>query len=119
MSISCHDAACLKNKDAEEVMEAVPPQWYEVSTGLPKPTEVNNKKHEWLVKDDIIVQQHIGTIFSQKEALPVKVVMGTTAQSGQLPKDLKYSDNVDPETIKRNVRESLLGTMNLADKALA
>lgn len=115
----CQDAACLRKMNSEDLMDAVPPQWFAVNTGLPETKEVNNKKHEWLVKDDIIIQQHIGTIFSQKEDLPVKVVMGTTAQSGQLPKELSYSSEVDPEKIKQTVRNSLLGNMGQADKAIA
>ena len=99
-------------------MEAVPASWYAASAGLPEPKEASNKKHEWLVKDDIIVQQHIGETFSQKEELPIKIVMGSTAQSGQLPATLNYNSSVDAGKITKIVSESLLGTMGHAEQAL-
>jgi hypothetical protein len=96
-------------------MELVPPSWYSINAGLPDPKTLNSTKHEWLVKDDIIIQQHIGEIFSQKE-LPVKVVMGTTAQSGQLPKSLMYNRTLEAQEIRKIYSESLLATIVQPDQ---
>ncbi|XP_011501941.1 PREDICTED: neurotactin [Ceratosolen solmsi marchali] len=116
--IRCKDASCMKKKNAEDVMELVPSSWHSTNAGLPDLKTVNSTKHEWLVKDDIIIQQHIGEIFSQKE-LPVKVVMGTTAQSGQLVKSLSYDRTVDPQEIRNIYSESLLESIVQADQVFA
>ncbi|XP_014222648.1 neurotactin [Trichogramma pretiosum] len=117
-SIQCKDADCLRSKNAEDIMEAVPPSWYASNTGLPASNQSEISKHEWLVRDGIIVQKHIGEIFSKTNNLP-KVVIGATAQSGELPRSLSYNETATPEQIKRIVQESLIGLRGEADKAFA
>lgn len=104
-NIGCNDAFCLRNKKAEDIMKAVPHEWYGVNDGLP---DNNEKKHNWLVNDHVIIKQHIGEVFRQ-EKLPVKLVMGTTAYSGSLPQIIKPNSNVTKEEVKKLLSQSLLG----------
>ena len=106
-SINCKDVTCLREKTAEEIMEAVPLSWLTPNDGLPQVQEANNRKHEWLVRDGIIVKQHIGEILSAGD-LTVKIVMGTTAQSGRLPQSINYNSSIEPQELKRIVQESAL-----------
>ncbi|XP_012225841.1 neurotactin isoform X2 [Linepithema humile] len=79
-AIQCNDAACLKSKSAEDIMNAVPEIWYKDTADLPK-LEYNKDKHAWLVLDGAILQEHVGQILA-RDKLSVKVVMGTTAHAG-------------------------------------
>ncbi|XP_031783230.1 neurotactin isoform X2 [Nasonia vitripennis] len=119
-NINCNDAACLKSKNADDIMKAVPSSWYTPNdAGLPDVKETDIKKHSWLVKDDIIVQQNPHTIFAQNK-LPVKVMMGTTAQSGHLPSIFSYNKTEDPQQIRKVISDSVIGSnKELVDKALA
>lgn len=85
-NIHCNDAACLKSKSVDEVLSAVPEVWYKGPPSLPRMSEnvggYTDEKHQWLVLDGAILQDHVGAILNTQEKLPVKVVMGTTAQAG-------------------------------------
>ncbi|XP_043468725.1 neurotactin [Leptopilina heterotoma] len=115
----CSDAACLRSKDPEELMNAIPSSWLAGNGELPEPKEAinSNAKHEWLVKDGSIIQEHVGEIWT-KQDLNVKIVIGTTAQSGTPAKYLAPNATLEAEQVNKIVRESLLGTMGLADEAL-
>ncbi|XP_058798694.1 neurotactin [Phymastichus coffea] len=119
----CRDAACLKNLDARELMGMVPPAWFLPNDGLPKISELTSRKHHWLIKDEVVIQHHIGSIFAQNNGdnrLPLpKIVMGTTAQSGQLPDDFNYNATYPNTTVIRAFLDSLLGTAADADRAFA
>ncbi|KAL6257236.1 hypothetical protein P5V15_012163 [Pogonomyrmex californicus] len=117
-SIRCSDAACLKSKSAEDLMDAIPNTWLPSPISLPGMNEGGNyKKHEWLVLDGSILQEHIGRILAQ-ENLTVKVVMGTTAHSGIPQRYLQSNATLNATQVEKNVRESLLGTAGFADEAL-
>ncbi|XP_051155646.1 neurotactin isoform X2 [Leptopilina boulardi] len=115
----CSDAACLRSKDPEELMNAVPSSWLIGNVELPEPKEagITNAKHEWLVKDGSIIQEHVGEIWT-KQDLKVKIVIGTTAQSGTPVKYLSSNSTLEADQVNKIVRESLLGTNGLADEAL-
>lgn len=102
-------------------MESVPPAWYTPNDGLPKTSELSTKKHQWLVKDEVIIQYHIGTTFAENNenqaALP-KIVMGTTAQSGQLPREFNYNATFTNNTVQRALQDSLIGTANDVDRVI-
>lgn len=103
---------CLRNKKAEEIMEAVPNTWYGINDGLPALNEeAKGRNHQWLVKDGAIIQQHIGDILKEeKNPLPFKIMFGTTAQSGSiLPYKYNTSDD-DPKKIDELVKNSLFAT---------
>lgn len=115
----CSDAACLRSKDPEELMNAVPASWMVGNVELPEPKEAasTNAKHEWLVKDGSIIQEHVGEIWT-KQDLKVKIVIGTTAQSGTPLKYLDPNTTLEAQQVEKIVKESLLGTMGLAEDAL-
>ncbi|XP_072762784.1 neurotactin [Anoplolepis gracilipes] len=117
-SIRCSDAACLRSKSAVDLMDAVPEIWYMDNVKLPEPKEVTkDKKHEWLVLDGTILQEHVGHILVQ-DKLSVKVVMGTTAHSGTPSRFSSPNITLDATQVQKYVRESLLGTLSLAEEAL-
>ncbi|XP_020280778.1 neurotactin [Pseudomyrmex gracilis] len=118
-SIRCQDAACLRYKTAEELMDAVPETWYTGSTGLPESRESGHgkKKHEWLVLDGVILQEHVGHILAREE-LSIKIVIGTTAHSGTPSQYLSPNVTLNSTQVEIIVRDSLLGTSGLAEDAL-
>ncbi|XP_018308596.1 neurotactin [Mycetomoellerius zeteki] len=120
-SIRCSDAACLRSKSAEELMDVVPATWYVGTVGLPEMKEDSSiymkRRHEWLVLDGTIVQEHVGEILSQ-DNLMVKVVMGTTAHSGTPLQYLSSNVTLNATQVENLVRESLLGIRGYTYKAL-
>ncbi|XP_046489578.1 neurotactin [Neodiprion pinetum] len=117
-SVRCTDAACLRQKSAEELMNAVPTTWYLTDTKLPEPRETTmERRHEWLVLDNVILREHVGQAWAGT-TLPVSLVMGTTAQAGTPAQFLAPNATLNASEAEKMVRESLLGTMGLADEAL-
>lgn len=121
-SIRCSTAACLRSKSAEDLMDAVPETWYVGNMGLPEMKEAGtsymDRRHEWLVLDGTILQEHVGQILANKDNLTVKVVMGTTAHSGTPLRYLSPNVTLNATQVENIVRESLLGTSGYADEAL-
>ena len=118
-SIRCSDAACLRTKSAEELMDSVPETWHLENVGLPETREATSRdrRHEWLVLDGAILQEPVGQIWARDE-FPVKIVMGTTAHAGAPHKYLHSNTTLNSTQVEKIVRESLLGTTGLADEAL-
>lgn len=119
-SIRCQDAACLKYKTAEELIDAVPETWYTGNPGLPESREAGlakNKRHEWLVLDGAILQEHVGQILARDE-LPMKIVIGTTAHSGTPSQYLSPNVTLNATQVENIVRDSLLGTSGIAEDTL-
>lgn len=118
-SIKCSDAACLRSKSVDELMDSVPDTWHLGNTGLPEAREATSKdrRHEWLVLDRAILQEPVGQIWAGDE-FSVKIVMGTTAHAGAPLKYLNSNITLNSTQVEKLVRESLLGTSDLADEAL-
>ncbi|KAG5332087.1 NRT protein, partial [Acromyrmex charruanus] len=120
-SIRCSDAACLKSKSAEDLMDAVPESWYVGTVGLPEMKEDSSiymeRRHEWLVLDGTILQEHVGEILSQ-DNLMIKVVMGTTAHAGTPLQYLSSNVTLNATQVENLVRESLLGIRGYTHEAL-
>ncbi|GAB1861553.1 Neurotactin [Camponotus japonicus] len=117
-NVRCNDAACLRSKSAMYLMDSVPDIWYKRNVNLPETKEAEvSKKHEWLVLDGSILQEHVGRILAQNKHL-VKIVMGTTAHSGTPSQFLFKAPSLNATQVQQYVRESLLGTLGLADEAL-
>ncbi|XP_043257374.1 neurotactin [Colletes gigas] len=118
-SIRCSDAACLRGKSAEELMDSIPETWHLGNVGLPETREATSKdrRHEWLVLDRAILQEPVGQIWAGDD-FSVKIVMGTTAHAGAPLKYLNSNTTLNSTQVEKIVRESLLGTTGLADEAL-
>ncbi|XP_043521162.1 neurotactin [Frieseomelitta varia] len=118
-STRCNDAACLRSKSAEEVMDSVPETWHLGNVGLPETREATtrDRRHEWLVLDRAILQEPVGQIWARDE-FQVKIVMGTTAHAGAPLKYLTSNATLNSTQVEKIVKESLLGTSGLADEAL-
>ncbi|XP_003707123.2 neurotactin [Megachile rotundata] len=118
-SIRCNDAACLRSKSAEELMDSIPETWHLGNVGLPETREATSRdrRHEWLVLDGAILQEPVGQIWARDE-FSVKIVMGTTAHAGAPLKYLNSNTTLNSTQVEKIVRESLLGTSGLADEAL-
>lgn len=118
-STRCNDAACLRSKSAEEIMDSVPETWHLGNVGLPETREATtrDRRHEWLVLDRAILQEPVGQIWARDE-FSVKIVMGTTAHAGVPLKYLTSNATLNSTQVEKIVKESLLGTSGLADEAL-
>lgn len=117
-STRCQDAACLRRQSAEELMNSVPENWHLGSTNLPEPREATvERRHEWLVLDNVILQQHVGEAWKEN-GLPVKLVMGTTAHAGTPTRLGAPNATLTATQVEKIVNESILGTMGLAGEAL-
>ncbi|XP_024940752.1 neurotactin isoform X2 [Cephus cinctus] len=117
-SLHCSDASCLRKQNSEDLMDAVPESWQHGTPGLPEPREyMANGTHEWLVLDGVILQEHVGQIWA-RDGLPVKLVIGTTAQSAIPARYMNPNVTLEKHQVEEVIRESLLGTIGLADEAL-
>lgn len=131
-TLGCSDALCLRNKTTKDIMDAVPSNWYASDSTLPESQEATNnddnnnnnnnnnnkKKHEWLVLDGVILQENLYDILKQNDGSKIRIVMGTTAHSA-IP--LRFKDTnltMNNSQIEKIVKESLLGTIGVADEAL-
>ncbi|XP_029163153.1 neurotactin-like [Nylanderia fulva] len=113
----CPSAACLKDKSATDIMDAVPESWYMSNVNLPVSKETEQeRKHEWLVLDGNILQQHVGQILAREKHL-IKVVMGTTAHSGTPWQYLSPNITLNATQVEQNLRESVIGIQGLMDEA--
>lgn len=76
-SLGCgEDVACLKNKDAEEILDAVPETWRGPLQDLPQTDdEGSSAKHQWLVLDGKFLQEHVSDAW-KANGLHAKLVMG-------------------------------------------
>ncbi|XP_011139183.1 neurotactin [Harpegnathos saltator] len=116
-ALRCANAACLRIKTAEQVIDAVPETWYTKTVGLPETKEVNDKRHEWLVLDGVILQEHIGQILTVENNLP-KMVIGTTAHSGTPLQYLQPNVSLNASQVEKIIQESLLGTSGMVTETL-
>lgn len=76
-SLDCgEDVGCLKKKDAEEILDAVPEAWRGPLQDLPQTDdEGSSVKHQWLVLDGKFLQEHVSDAW-KANGLHVKLVMG-------------------------------------------
>lgn len=119
-NVLCNDAACLRNKRSTDLINAIPYTWYMSNVNLPETKEAEvskDKRHEWLVLDGNILQEHVGDVFARDKQL-VKIMMGTTAHSGTPSEFLSPNVSLNAAQVEDYVRRSLLGTLGLAEEAL-
>ena len=116
-AIKCSDVSCLRRQSAEDIMDAVPANWHTGDFSLPEPREAtSDRRHEWLVVDGIIIQEDVRQNWLKNHQ--AMIIMGTTAQVGT-PLRFKGSNATEtPGQIEKIVKESLLGTIGVADEAL-
>lgn len=67
--------------------------------------------------DGNYIQEHVLSIWARDE-IPVKIVMGTTAQSGAPPSFLQSNTTMEDSQVEQIVQESLLGTLSYHKEAL-
>ncbi|KAG5886624.1 hypothetical protein JTB14_013071 [Gonioctena quinquepunctata] len=116
-AVQCGNADCLRKLEAEKLVSAVEDTWRKPQPDLPTADEVPEKRHEWLVLDGRILREQPEEVWSREEGLPVKLVIGTTAQSGSTEKLLmKHKEWTEP-LVKQHVGQSLLATKNLSEAA--
>jgi hypothetical protein len=80
-SLNCGgDVQCLKNKDAEELLDSVPEPWRHPLQDLPQTDdEGSSAKHQWLVLDGKFLQEHVSDAW-KSNGLHAKLVMGKDIQ---------------------------------------
>jgi carboxylesterase type B len=116
-AVGCEDAECLRGKEPEELIKAVPDTWQRTWPDLPAVDENTTARHEWLVLDGNILQQHASDTWD-KQVGPPKLVIGTTAHEAHSEKlFLKYKEWT-PEVVKQHLTDSRIGQLGLVDEVL-
>ncbi|XP_015119157.1 neurotactin [Diachasma alloeum] len=121
-AVRCNDAACLRNKTPQELINAEPSSWYNTSENSQLPAGQADKnpsnRHEWLVIDGAIIPENVYDTFKHV-GTPVKVVMGTTVHSAAPHSHWKnLNGSMDHLQIEKSVNESLLGKIGLSDEVV-
>lgn len=62
----CNDVECLRNSEAEDLLEAVPDTWRKSSPDLPGALEEPDKRHQWLVLDGNILRKHPADVWAEE-----------------------------------------------------
>jgi len=80
-TLACgEDVECLKNKDVEYILDAVPEAWRGPLQDLPQKDDVGSSaKHQWLVLDGKFLQEHMSDAW-KTNGLNVKLVMGEKSE---------------------------------------
>ncbi|CAH0561233.1 unnamed protein product [Brassicogethes aeneus] len=117
--LQCDSVDCLRTLDAKKLTQAVQDTWRKPQPDLPSPSEQPLKRHEWLVVDGVILKENPATIWAEPKDLPVKLVIGSTAQSGSSNKLLMKHTNWTEDLVKKHVTESFLAAKNLTQLALS
>jgi carboxylesterase type B len=74
------DVECLKNMDAEEILDAVPELWKSPLQDLPQTDDEGSfAKHQWLVLDGKFLQEHVSDAW-KANGLHAKLVMGKESE---------------------------------------
>ncbi|XP_052896794.1 neurotactin [Anopheles moucheti] len=116
--IRCEDANCLMEKEDEDILDAVPDVWRRTFPDLPAADENATARHEWLVLDGNIMQQHPADVWSADVSNNVRYVIGSTTHEAHNTKlHLKYTEWT-PELVTRHVNESVVGKLGLTEEAL-
>lgn len=113
----CTDAQCLRNKEDEDLLDAVPDTWRRIWADLPTSAENTSLRHEWLVLDGQILQQHPADVWN-KELGPPKMVIGTTAHESHSEKLFLKHKEWTPELVKQHIENSIIGQLGLVDVVL-
>ncbi|XP_053661592.1 neurotactin [Anopheles marshallii] len=116
--IRCEDSNCLMEKEDEDILDAVPDVWRRTFPDLPAADENATARHEWLVLDGNIMQQHPADVWSADVSNNVRYVIGSTTHEAHNTKlHLKYTEWT-PELVTRHVNESVVGRLGLTEEAL-
>uniref|UniRef100_A0A182K8Z1 Carboxylesterase type B domain-containing protein n=1 Tax=Anopheles christyi TaxID=43041 RepID=A0A182K8Z1_9DIPT len=116
--VRCEDSNCLMEKEDEEILDAVPDVWRRTFPDLPAADENATVRHEWLVLDGNIMQQHPADVWSADVSNNVRYVIGSTTHEAHNTKlHLKYTEWT-PELVTRHVNESVVGKLGLTEEAL-
>uniref|UniRef100_A0A182RF94 Carboxylesterase type B domain-containing protein n=1 Tax=Anopheles funestus TaxID=62324 RepID=A0A182RF94_ANOFN len=116
--IRCEDTNCLMEKEDEDILDAVPDVWRRTFPDLPAADENATARHEWLVLDGNIMQQHPADVWSADVSNNVRYVIGSTTHEAHNTKlHLKYTEWT-PELVTRHVNESIVGKLGLTEEAL-
>uniref|UniRef100_A0A182QGF7 Carboxylesterase type B domain-containing protein n=1 Tax=Anopheles farauti TaxID=69004 RepID=A0A182QGF7_9DIPT len=116
--IRCEDTNCLMEKEDEEILDAVPDVWRRTFPDLPAADENATARHEWLVLDGNILQQHPADVWSADVSNNVRYVIGSTTHEAHNTKlHLKYTEWT-PELVTQHVNDSVVGKLGLTEEAL-
>lgn len=116
-TIECTDVECLRSLTAEHLWAATPDNWFNNQNGIPAENEVSSsERHEWLVLDGIILQQHPADIWKEEKTGKPRLVIGTTAHAN-IDEKLRET-NWTAETIRSFIQASRIGALNLTDEAI-
>lgn len=64
--MKCSDVECLRNAEAEDLLEAVPDTWRKSSPDLPGVLEEPDKRHQWLALDGNILKEHPADVWAKE-----------------------------------------------------
>lgn len=114
----CKDADCLRKIPAEKLMQSIEDTWRKPQPDLPLKNEDPEKRHEWLVLDGKLLQDHPAATWASEDGLKVKLVIGTTAHSASSEKLLMRYTNWTEDLVVNHVKNSALSNLKIAEDAL-
>ncbi|XP_038118349.1 neurotactin [Culex quinquefasciatus] len=115
--IKCEDAECLREKEDEDVLDAVPDTWRRIFPDLPTSEENATASHEWLVLDGHILQQHPADVWNT-ETGKIKYVVGSTIHESHSSKLYLKHTEWTPELVTKHINESKIGELGLTEEAI-
>lgn len=117
-TMKCKDAACLRTTEDEELLETVPDTWRSVAPDLPANDEVPTSRHEWLVLDGEILQEHPAKTWARQQRGKPRLVIGTTKHESHSEKLFLKHKEWTPELVRKHIEDSKIGQLNLTEEAL-
>lgn len=115
--LKCEDAKCMREKEDEDVLDAVPDIWRRSFPDLPAIDENTTANHEWLVLDGYILQQHPADVWNT-ETGSIKYVIGSTAHESHSENLYLKHTEWTPELVTKHINESKIGELGLTEEAL-
>ncbi|EDV96394.1 neurotactin [Drosophila grimshawi] len=122
-TLECQDAVCLRETSSEKLWAATPDTWFHFPTTSPQELELSNaNRHEWLVLDGDILQQHPSESWKQvptaSQLQHPRYVMGATAHEAHTLKLRERHANWTAEEVRSYLQASKLGELGLTDEII-
>lgn len=104
-ALNCKDTECLRSKDEEKLLDAVPDTWRQVSPDLPV-DENTTTKHEWLVQDGDLIKEDLAASWKNLDEKRPQIVFGATAHESHSEKLLLKNSNWTEAAIRKHIAAS-------------
>lgn len=116
--MQCSDIKCLQEATTNEIWQATPENWLHAPADLPAKEENTTARHEWLVLDGNILQQHPADVWKEETSGKPTLVIGTTAHESHTDKLRMRHNNWTQEEVRAYIESTQIGALNLTDEAI-